>query len=257
MVFCNSFADVFEGRDTMPAAAWEPVQDARLRLFNLIAVTPNLHWQVLTKRPQNILPFKADAIARMSVEEAQAFDAAWQQRVWIGTSVENQKWADIRIPELVKVDAAVRFLSLEPLLGPVDLAPWLGHRCLKCDGSNSVGCRKCKGTGWVFPPQIGWVVIGGESGGGARPYDVAWPRFLIRQCEDAGVPVFHKQLGRRPFGTDRERWRMEGSPTDSLPEKGDELVRLPITKKGSEPNEWLPDLRVREFPKRVALQMVE
>lgn len=89
--------------------------------------------------------------------------------IWLGVSVENQKWADIRIPALVETPAAVRFLSCEPLLGPVDLTPWLR--------------------------SIDWVIVGGESGPDARPMHPDWPLSIRDQCVAAGVPFFYKQWG--------------------------------------------------------------
>jgi protein gp37 len=98
--------------------------------------------------------------------------------VWLGVSVENQQWADIRIRALFGTPAAVRFLSCEPLLGPVDIAR----------------------AGWLAPdefarPGIGWVIVGGESGPGARPMHSAWVRELREQCTAADVPFFMKQWG--------------------------------------------------------------
>jgi protein gp37 len=107
--------------------------------------------------------------------------------VWLGVSVEDQMWADIRIPALLDTPAAVRFLSCEPLLGPVDLRGWLSDPPW-VDGD-------------LWPPSnarersFDWVIAGGESGPGARPMDLAWARSLVEQCQTAGVPVFVKQLG--------------------------------------------------------------
>jgi protein gp37 len=95
--------------------------------------------------------------------------------VWLGVSVEDQKWADIRIPALQATPAAVRFLSCEPLLGPIDLDPW-----------------QSGGPPWS---GIHWVIVGGESGSGARPMHPAWPRSLRDQCVEAGVPFLFKQWG--------------------------------------------------------------
>lgn len=96
--------------------------------------------------------------------------------VWCGVSVENQKWADIRIPSLLDTPAAVRFLSCEPLLGPVRL-----HTSLMV----GIACEP--------PDGIGWVIVGGESGPGHRPMDIGWLEAIVAQCRDAGVPVFVKQ----------------------------------------------------------------
>ena len=128
--------------------------------------------------------------------------------VWLGCTVEDQKRADERIPILAQIPARVRFLSMEPLLGPVDLR---FERCSSCAGtgdqSGSFGlpeeCTACDGRGsWQMGPgehslphMIDWVIAGGESGGRARPTDPAWFRSLRDQCASAGVPFFFKQWG--------------------------------------------------------------
>src|SRR5919206_5337840 len=151
-VFCASMADVFEFHPQLAPM--------RAQLWALIDRTPHLDWQLLTKRPMNI--------ARM-------LPPAWLEmprpNVWLGTSVEDQARADLRIPHLVRVPARVRFLSCEPLLEPVDLAPWLG--------------------------ELHWVITGGGRGPHARPCDPAWIRAVRDQCQAAGVALFHKQWGGR------------------------------------------------------------
>jgi len=135
-VFCSSMADVFEGHpDTLPHLQ---------RLFKIIERTPHLIWQLLTKRPENIM----DLIPRYWLSHYGMPD-----NLWIGTSVENQEAADQRIPHLLKVPAKVRFLSCEPLIGSVDLSNWIGpihiddlaSRCGFFDGTspenNGYGCN--------------------------------------------------------------------------------------------------------------------
>lgn len=119
------------------------------------------------------------------------------RNVWLGTSVEDQQTADERIPHLLKCPAAVRFLSCEPLLGPVDLTRLPVGRnfidCLRCDfhgGQGSVIAGPPSGTG-----PVDWVIVGGESGPGARPMHPDWARSLRDQCVAAGVPYFFKQWG--------------------------------------------------------------
>jgi protein gp37 len=106
-------------------------------------------------------------------------DDVWPlPNVWLGVSCENQEQADARIPLLLQTPAAMRFISAEPLLGPIDLAAvpaWLTHP-----------------SQW---PALQWVIAGGESGPGARPMDLAWARSLVQQCHAAGVPLFYKQGG--------------------------------------------------------------
>lgn len=156
-VFCGSMCDVFEDA---PQVAAE-----RDRLLALIEVTPWLDWLLLTKRPQNV--------AGMT----HRWDSGWPGNVWLGTSVEDQERADERIPALLDVAGpAVRFLSCEPLLGPVDLTWWLDR------------------TGAAFPP-LDWVIVGGESGPGARPMHPDWVRSLREQCLAGGAAFFFKQWG--------------------------------------------------------------
>ncbi len=145
-VFCPSLADVFEDHPAVHAD--------RERLWRLIEATPWLTWMLLTKRPANTRRLCPPAWLE-----------AWPARVWIGTSVESQPWADVRIPLLLKVPAPVRFLSVEPLLGPVQLA---------LDG-------------------IAWVIVGGESGRGFRMMEVSWLEAVVAQCQAAGVACWVKQ----------------------------------------------------------------
>lgn len=152
-VFCASMADVFERRSELNAQ--------RERLWKLIERTPNLDWLLLTKRPQNI-------------ENMVPWAGRWPVNVWLGTTVENQAFAEMRLPFLLKHPAAVRFLSCEPLLGSLDLRPWFQRRGL-------------------FP--INWVIAGGESGPGSRPMHPDWAKNLLHQCQESGVPFHFKQWG--------------------------------------------------------------
>lgn len=173
-VFVASMADVFEGPETMPAEAWPAVQEARARLFELIGSTIHLDWLLLTKRPQNVMRF---------------LPPMWGNNLllnmWIGTSVEDQAAADERIPHLIRVPARVRFLSLEPLLGPVDL----GHVLI--DDWTRVG----NDVHYHEHPALSWLIVGGESGPRARPMHPDWARALRDQAQAAGVAFFMKQLG--------------------------------------------------------------
>ncbi len=176
-VFCASMADVFEDHP----AVW----NERNRLWDLIAETTNLDWLLLTKRPENVM--------RMVPMD---WSHHWPEYVWLGTSVENQQAADERIPHLLASPAAVRFLSCEPLIGPLDLPfdnisnlpPLPGTEWLQPPTSS---------LGWYrindFEPAISWVIVGGESGPKHRPMDVAWLRSIVEQCREAGVAVFTKQ----------------------------------------------------------------
>lgn len=233
-VFCASVADVFEGEDTMPASEWPKIKQARQRLFDLIDATPNLDWLLLTKRPENIQRISRGAPAN----------------VWFGTSVENQETADARIPHLLQCPAAVRFLSVEPLLGPMVIrSQFLGEsslrdiRHLHATGSPAhvgthAGQREysrdfaANSDGTEHGPGINWIIVGGESGPSARPCNVAWIRSIIRQCKDAGVACFAKQVGSNPNWAADDYWE-SGPPNDP---------------KGGDMEEWPEDLRVREMP---------
>jgi len=248
-VFCGSMADVFEDRrdlDEHRARLWELIEataagvttPAGLLAFRGLgesALTDKggLDWLLLTKRPE--------AVMRLIPEW---WHAGLPSNVWVGTSVENQEAADERIPYLLRVPARVRFLSLEPLLGPVvGLSPYL------VDDLSRMGCAGNR-------MEIDWMIIGGESGPKARPCNVAWVRDLVWQGHDAGVPVFVKQLGAQVF------WDGMSDPGQHWP--GDVEARSTTRglrgfsaggwhmvlsdRKGGDPAEWPEDLRVREFP---------
>ena len=160
LVFCASMADVFEDRSDLT----EP----RQQLFELIDSTPSLEWQLLTKRPENVL--------RLTAEHYGDCNLPW----WQGVTVEDQARADERIPLLLEIPARVRFLSCEPLLGPVCLDPHYFDLPI-----------------WRPGRSIDWIIVGGESGPGHRPLDLNHARSLRRQAEIAGVPFFFKQVGGR------------------------------------------------------------
>ncbi len=190
-VFCASLADVF---DNAVPDMW------RADLANLIDATPDLDWLLLTKRIGNA----ADMLEIM-------FDGATpRSNVWIGATIVNQVEAGRDVPKLLATPASKRFLSMEPLLGRVDLTTaWLGEDALdsECWGD----CAWCKNG---HPPLhncqrgrqaaveldrgrsgIDWVIAGGESGPGARPMNPQWARDLRDQCADASVPFLFKQNG--------------------------------------------------------------
>jgi protein gp37 len=146
--------------------------------------------------------------------------------VWLGTSVENQECADQRIPHLLKVPAAVRFLSCEPLLGPVNPTRlWLPDRSgwwnaldgrLTVKATTDAGQEFWAETEKSITGRINWVIVGGESGPGARPFELDWARSIQDQCDAAGVPLFVKQdSGRRPSQQGRiplELWNRKEFP---------------------------------------------
>lgn len=233
-VFSYSLGDVFE-RPTKPENL-AVCEAARARLFALIERTPWLDWLLLTKRAENIMGMIPEP-----------WRAGLPSNVWAGTSVENQAMADERIPHLLKVPARVRFLSMEPLLSAVNIDPATCQYCrrgeyaLKADGLFGVAddgatpwCIECDSemgfSAWLDPCAdekqrgINWVIVGGESGPGARPFDIAWARSIRDQCKSAGVACFVKQLGAKPIGA-----KLQDA-------------------KGGDPTEWPEDLRVREIP---------
>jgi protein gp37 len=162
-VFCASMADVFEDRPEL--RLW------RSRLWNLIEQTPNLHWQLLTKRPENV--------ARMA-----PWWSGWSENVWLGTSIENARFS-FRADLICAHPASVHFLSIEPLLGSV----------FRSDGNRTP----------LDLTHIEWVITGGESGPGFRPFDTQWLREIRDACLAGGVAYFHKQNGGiRPKASGKE-----------------------------------------------------
>jgi protein gp37 len=206
-----------------------------------MAATPQHTYQVLTKRHgrmRSLLQMGEffHLVLEEAVEALGLPGIPWPlPNVWIGVSVEDQKRADLRIPALLDTPASVRFLSCEPLLGPVDLTSWIGclHDSLSSSMTGEMGtCGHCAATASALKtgdatrplgPGLHWVIVGGESGPGARPMDLAWARALVQGCRHAGVPVFVKQLG--------SVWARHG--------------------KGGDPDTWPTDLSVRKYPASV------
>jgi protein gp37 len=182
-VFCASMSDVFEDR--------RDLDQQRERLWRLIEATTHLDWLLLTKR--------SGAMVRLAPK---AWADEWPSNVWAGSTVEDQPSADARIAHLVRVPARIRFLSMEPLVGPVSLPAF------------AVGL-------------IHWVIIGGESGAGARRLDFANVERVLAWAKAHGAAPFVKQLGQAWAQEDKSNRR------DSH---------------GGEPSEWPEHLRVREFP---------
>lgn len=230
LVFCASMADVFEDRRDLDAP--------RARLWALIRDTPHLTWLLLTKRPEHADRLWTEAQIA-AFDGAESLGATWQSNIWLGTTCEDQKRANERIPHLLDVPAVVRFLSCEPLIEAVKISDIVTPR----GSARRLGVLKpLAGLWWATQDgkpgihatphgKIHWVIGGGESGPGARPCDIAWLRSLRDQCAAAGVPYFNKQLGARP----------EMSPGP---------ISWPCTDpKGGDPDEWPEDLRVMEWPR--------
>jgi len=224
-IFVDSMSDLFH-EDIPDAAIYD--------VFRVMAHARQHTFQVLTKRPERMSRF-LDEHRHITCEDE---EHEWHHslplaNVWLGVSVEDQERAAERLPLLVRTPAAVHFVSAEPLLGPLDLysTPWLV-------------------SGYTEPPfddRVDWVIVGGESGPHARPFDVAWARSLREQCEAAGVAFFMKQIGKRPV---EEQWSSEGGHTLGVrPYRAG--TRLDAH--GGNPDEWPEDLRVREFPREAVL----
>jgi protein gp37 len=171
MIFVNSMSDLFH----------EQVPDEFiLQVFSVMAQAEQHTFQVLTKRPERMREWLLTHNGWVPQGLRPGWDGAFLmplRNVWLGVSVENQHWANVRIPLLLETPAAVRFLSCEPLLGAVDLSHHLA-------GS---------GVFWNAPLQ--WVIVGGESGPKHRPMRVEWAQQLRDQCQAAGIAFFFKQHG--------------------------------------------------------------
>ena len=238
-VFVNSMSDLFH--ESVPF-------DFVDRVFQTMAGCPQHTFQILTKRAARMAGYFLTT--RPTVKTT---CGAWPlPNVWLGTSVEDQQRADERIPWLLKCPAAVRFLSCEPLLGPLDLWKWLvpGGRadwqCQKCGGffAGRGDCPHCHAgpiyssgshvankrdplnrfTGHRNGQPLDWVIVGGESGHDARPCDIAWSRWIVGQCKHARTRCFVKQLGANVRGRNDHGWEnatgdepnAESWPTDDI-----------------------------------------
>jgi len=271
-IFVNDMGDTFH-----ESVKFETIA----ALFGVMAACQQHTFQVLTKRPERMLAFfvwlfdqrhpneaellKSD-LARdngidkvrepptttIFVQAKRHLQTFWDwciadkwplPNVWLGVTCEDQKRADERIPLLLKCPAVVRFVSAEPLLGPIDFRPWLEDPCdcgipaLEGSGQHAPGCRTFK-----EPWGLDWVIPGGESGPKARPCDVGWIRSIRDQCKEAGTPCFVKQMGSNPV------WVGPLSDGCKWPNGTVKLQHLA----GADPSEWPEDLRVREWPRRSA-----
>ncbi len=210
-----SFCDWLEDRDDLAGP--------RARFLDLIEATPNLDWVLLTKRPGNFDRLVVDAAEADAGGRSLAgrwADGHPPPNVWHGVSVEDQATADARLPVLMATPAALHWVSYEPAIGPVDF----GRRLNLLD----------------------WIVVGGESGAleKVRPFDVQWARSTVADCKAAGVAVFVKQLGTRPYDSARRI---------SITGPGSHAIEIDLAHpKGGDPDEWPEDLRVREYPAAVA-----
>jgi protein gp37 len=251
-VFVNSMSDLFHDK----------VSDEILnKAFAVMALTPQHTYQILTKRPERMREYLSGSNLvggtegrRWRVDQAicefdnfhsvNGWAPDWPLRnVWLGVSVEDQKTADERIPWLLQTPAAVRWISAEPLLGPIDIIqsfPALG--CSNYfDKDEETGEILADGAGLA---DINWIVVGGESGHGARPLHTSWLHSLIRQFRGADIPIFVKQLGSNYQDPENG---IAGCQTVVAEEYGSLHLRLK-SRKGGDINEWPEHLRIREFP---------
>lgn len=195
----------------------ESVPDAWIdRVFAVMALAPQHTFQVLTKRPERMHSYLHDSRYRTALIGIDAASISGLDRdlpddsprwslplpnVWLGVSVENQDAADARIQLLVATPAAVRWISAEPLLGPVDLSQWLWNfrSCANCPcpdpEKDLTGLDACCRDPEIADASLQWVVVGGESGTNSRPMHPEWARSLRDQCADAGVQFLFKQWG--------------------------------------------------------------
>ncbi|WP_030756424.1 DUF5131 family protein [Streptomyces sp. NRRL F-5135] len=246
LVFVNSMSDLFHAGIDRPSLEL---------IFGVMAATPQHTYQVLTKRHGRMRSLLNDPqFSHMVRHRAEACygrpsTAGWAwplPNIQLGVSVENQKWANVRIPALLDTPAAVRFLSCEPLLGPVDLwgpiVPGRGRPKLTywLTGRPTPGPEYTTSTGLtmhspaiVTGPRVDWVICGGESGPGARPMNPEWAAQIVGQCQHSGTAVFVKQLG--------SVWARDTTYAGrTVAAHGDT--------KGGDPQYWPASLRVREYP---------
>lgn len=262
-VFVNSMSDLFHERLTNEEIA---------AVFGVMAACPQHTFQILTKRATRMREWfkwhkatvskktyawepwrlcESEAMERVDNLPAIGCESRWPlDNVWLGVSVENQEYANERMPDLVKTPARVRFVSYEPALGPVDLSIWMYH--------GVVGAR----PGDDDYDAIDQVIVGGESGPGARPFDVAWASSMIEQCRKAKKACFVKQMGKWTFGSaegfepmywmrgTRDAWYTWCPPIigEAAHKAPSDAIGFSLGGKGGDPTEWPESLRVREYP---------
>jgi protein gp37 len=233
----------------------EQVPDEFLReIFAMFQQAHQHTFLVLTKRP---IRMKAKIEAYRAEGDTLCTPAAYEfPNVWWGVSVENQATADDRIPLLLQTPAARRYVSVEPMLGPIKLSR-LHAWCPRHDFAGGFCSSLCPD---LRIPE--WVICGGESGPNARPCNTSWIRSIVQQCRAASIPCFVKQLGahvvdRNDAGFDGDEpcsWPMDTKIEDltGLGWQGD-LVRIRLRNcSGGNPDEWPDDLMVRQFPEAKA-----
>lgn len=224
-IFVNSMSDLFH----------ENIKDEWIDdIVAVMALSSRHNFQVLTKRPERMRDY---LIERSTATDVHSLISSYMNRhgaqptcdmshewpaphIWWGVSAEDQKTTDERIPLLLQTPAAVRWVSYEPAIGPIDFT----------------AIHRTRAEGFMRPldgrfNKLNWIVVGGESGPDARPFDIQWARDTISQCENAGTACFVKQLGKDPYDS-----AQPGRP------------HLKVSGKGDDWKEWPADLRVREYP---------
>jgi protein gp37 len=216
-VFVNSMADLWH----------DDITDAQIaEVFAVMAACPHHTFQVLTKRPKRMLQWFRSGAEELTIDagEQLAADMQWCHahegehwplpNLWLGVSCEDQERADERIPLLLQTPAALRFVSAEPLLGPVDLGRYLKPTLVAHDGERlQHPDPRVPFAGGSWEWGLNWVIVGGESGPGARACDTGWVRSIVAWCNEAKVSCFVKQLGGHVFAPWKTRWheRLDGS----------------------------------------------
>jgi len=286
-VFVNSMSDLFHDDvpDQFIAAVFAVMNSCALHTFQILTKRPErmrafMGWlveqggidrYVRSDVGRSALRRFFDGVARFTVERDgknyRADNDPWMwvfncaavshvgplPNAWLGVSVEDQEHADERVPILLDTPAAVRFVSYEPALGPVDFMRWMVPppecTCYEFHGGHQMGCPMYGATResirrWeeAHMRSLDWIICGGESGPGARPFDVGWARLVVQQCRIASTPCFVKQLGARPRAA-------RGSDFLGHAIFDDGTVRSLRDRKGGDMAEWPEDLRVREFPR--------
>lgn len=183
-IFVNSMSDLFH--EDVP---FEFIHE----VWAVMRQTPQHTYQILTKRPERM----REVVDLISRKETLGYAKGFYSHVWLGVSVEDQKTADERIPLLLQTPAAVRWISAEPLLGPIDLVYAANQKCGHEEGymEGNTGAWICLACERQVEFNLDWVIVGGESGHRARPMHPDWVRSIRNQCQAAGVKFFFKQWG--------------------------------------------------------------
>ncbi len=232
-VFVNSMSDLFH----------KDVPDSFIDSVFRVMIEAERHtFQVLTKRAER---------------QQKYMDDRWQvggkfpppKNVWLGVSVENQAAANERVPLLLRTPAFMRWVSAEPLLGPVDFSSIvnpIGHEYWDALSRAEADDARAEGG---CDTVLDWVVVGGESGPGARPFSIDWAVDIVDQCARAGVAVFVKQLGKRAVCANVNLYDFPETTRLLGHGEGAASARIKFRHpKGGDPAEWPEPLRVREFP---------